>query len=225
MKIENLKVGQVIKSYRELCKLLEIKISAGSSKKAQIKEFNRFVKYHKEGNKFVIDEIYDEAKDKIDGRSISNKNKVKRLKKYENLNIRENEYKNIGVYKIVLGNDIYIGSTIAGFRKRFQQHNSGYDELMQHTYDLLQNGGRFEILYDMTDIEDEELIRMVEDEFIKRYLLDKQWNVINKKNGAKGYNKIYKKKLKILKIDEDKFYEAIQLLAKYGLINEEGVEL
>ena len=60
MRIENLKVNQEIKNYKELCSILEIKPTGGDSKKAQIKELERFIKYHKKGNKFIIDEIYSE---------------------------------------------------------------------------------------------------------------------------------------------------------------------
>lgn len=61
MKLENIYEGLVVKSYRQLCELLEIEITGGNSKKAQLKELERFVKYHKEGNKFIIDEdkLYD----------------------------------------------------------------------------------------------------------------------------------------------------------------------
>ena len=70
MKIENLKEGMVVKNYKELCLLTNMIPCAGNSKKAQLKELERFVKYHKEGNKFAIDEIYDKPLDKMDGRSI-----------------------------------------------------------------------------------------------------------------------------------------------------------
>lgn len=228
MKLENIYEGLVVKSYRQLCELLEIEITGGNSKKAQLKELERFVKYHKEGNKFIVDEVYSEPLEKIDGRVEANKLKAKdhnTWRRYDNLNIEYDMMFNYGIYKITLNNDIYIGSTIKSFRKRFQQHNSGKDKIMKHTYELLQNGGTFEILHDMTGIEDEDLIRMVEDEFIKEYLLNPNWNVINKKSGAKSYKKTYKKKKKLIRIDEDKLYDAIQLLARYGLIDEEGVDM
>lgn len=60
MKIESLFEGLIIKNYKELCSILEIKVEAGNSKKAQLKELERFIKYHKEGNKFIIDEVYNE---------------------------------------------------------------------------------------------------------------------------------------------------------------------
>lgn len=72
MNVGNLQVGQVVKNYKELCRLLEIKVEAGNSKKAQLKELDRFIKYHKEGNKFVIDEIYSIVKDKVDLRNEGN---------------------------------------------------------------------------------------------------------------------------------------------------------
>lgn len=56
--INNIKVGQVIKNYKEFCTLMNEKIKTGTSKQAQLKEWSRYVKWHKQGNKFIIDEIY-----------------------------------------------------------------------------------------------------------------------------------------------------------------------
>ena len=72
MKIENLKVGMTIKNYKLLCEVLEEKVSSGNTKKSQFKEWERYFKYHKSGNKFIIDEIYAEPKNKIDNRSDGN---------------------------------------------------------------------------------------------------------------------------------------------------------
>lgn len=58
-KIKNLQVGQVIKNYKELCGLLGIKINTGKAKQIQLEKLNNFIKYHKEGNKFIIDEVKD----------------------------------------------------------------------------------------------------------------------------------------------------------------------
>ena len=57
MKIENLKEGMVIKNYKELCKLLGIKVSDGNSKKKQLEELGHYCEYTKEGHKFVIHKI------------------------------------------------------------------------------------------------------------------------------------------------------------------------
>lgn len=76
MKIENLKVGMVLKNYRHLCEVLEEPINAGKSKQIQIKNMERYFEYHKDGNKFVIDNIFDIKKEKVDNRKIGN-NKTK----------------------------------------------------------------------------------------------------------------------------------------------------
>lgn len=67
-KTENLSVGQSVKNYKELCKLLGEKTKAGKSKQLQLKDWGRYFRYSKVGNKFVINEIYLEPKEKIDNR-------------------------------------------------------------------------------------------------------------------------------------------------------------
>ena len=89
MDISKLYVGLIIKNYKELCAILGIPVKASTnSKQAQYKEMDRYFKYHKEGNKFIIDEIYLEVLPKIDNR-IFNKggaNNVTEYTKYiENL--------------------------------------------------------------------------------------------------------------------------------------------
>ena len=68
MKIENLQENMVIKNYKELCSLLEIKVYRGDSKLAQLKELATHVRYEKQGHKFIIKEIYKEQKVKEDKR-------------------------------------------------------------------------------------------------------------------------------------------------------------
>ena len=73
MIITNIKVGQIFKNYKDLCKALciEPKGKAGSnSRKAQEKEIKRHLDYSKiEGsNKLMIDKIYNEVAEKKDGR-------------------------------------------------------------------------------------------------------------------------------------------------------------
>ena len=57
MKIKNLKVGMVIKNYKELCKLLGIKPTTGESKQRQLQALETCCKFHKKGQKFIVDEI------------------------------------------------------------------------------------------------------------------------------------------------------------------------
>lgn len=74
MKIENLKENMVVKNYKELCSLLEVEPTTSNSKKAQFKELEQYIKYEKQGQKFIIIEIYDEVKEKVDMRSVINEN-------------------------------------------------------------------------------------------------------------------------------------------------------
>lgn len=73
----NLEKGQVVKNYKALCSILEQKECGGKSKQLQIKDWQRFFSYHKDGQKFIIDEIYDIPKEKIDGRVSNGANKAK----------------------------------------------------------------------------------------------------------------------------------------------------
>ncbi|UUV25832.1 MULTISPECIES: zinc-ribbon domain-containing protein [Lysinibacillus] len=59
-KFKQLQVGQVVKNYKEMCKILEQEVVSGKSKQLQIKDWERYIKYTKQGHKFIIEEIYDE---------------------------------------------------------------------------------------------------------------------------------------------------------------------
>lgn len=59
MKIKNLKEGQVIKNYKELCTVLEIKVSSGNTKIKQLNELQMYCNFVKDKNKFIINEIYE----------------------------------------------------------------------------------------------------------------------------------------------------------------------
>lgn len=67
-KFKQLQSGQVFKNYRHLVDFLGEDVKGGKSKQLQIKEWMRHFDYHKDGNKFIIDELYDVPLDKIDGR-------------------------------------------------------------------------------------------------------------------------------------------------------------
>lgn len=71
MKINNLTVGQKIKNYKELCKVLEIEEKKGNSKNAQLKELATYCEYTKSGHQITIQEIYDVPKIKEDNRGKS----------------------------------------------------------------------------------------------------------------------------------------------------------
>lgn len=220
MEIKKLYKGQIIKNYKELCRLLDWEIESGNSKKSQLKELDRYYTYYKEGQKFIIDEVFQEPKEKEDFRKYNGGGHTGYFKQYDELNIKKTEYDNIGVYYILKDNNIYIGSTVSGFRQRFREHYNGYDELMKHTYELLQDGGNFNILFDMTRIEDEVLIRQVEDEYIQYFKNNTNYNVINKKENAYSITERTKPLVnKIIRVREDKYEQAIQLLIDNGLLD------
>jgi len=72
MNIKRIEVGQIYKNYKSLCEALEQKPKAGNSKKSQIKEWERFFNYKKEGHAFVITEIYSAPTPKVDNRNGGN---------------------------------------------------------------------------------------------------------------------------------------------------------
>ena len=71
----NLKVGQVVKNYKELCALLGEEVKTGKSKQLQIDNMKRFFEWEKSGQKFLITDIYDTPLPKEDGRSSGNNSK------------------------------------------------------------------------------------------------------------------------------------------------------
>ena len=192
---EKLKIGQVIKNYKELCKILNEKKRSGKSKILQIKNWERYFTFERNIIQYIVTEIYDYPMPKI------NLHK----KEFEQLNISiENENK-IGVYSITLDNDIYIGSTIKGFRERFMQHRNK-DNPLKHTYDMIQNGGIFEAIWIAEEDTEELTIRQKEKEYIECYIGLSEWNVINLKYGYKtAYNNI-----KIKKNDYDTVVSLLQ---------------
>lgn len=78
MKLEK---GQVIKNYKELCKLLGVEVKGGKGKQYQMREIERYYKFRKEGYKFIVEEVYSEPKEKIDNRVNNGGNNTK----YEDL--------------------------------------------------------------------------------------------------------------------------------------------
>ena len=60
---------KIYKNWRELCEELNWNSkNGGNYKKAKLKELDTLCNYHKDGNKFVIDEVFEVAKEKVDER-------------------------------------------------------------------------------------------------------------------------------------------------------------
>ena len=75
MKVNNLKEGMILKNYKELCSVLDIPVVSGKQKQLQIKDLERYVEYHKIGNKIIIDKIFKEVISKVDNRGKGNNTK------------------------------------------------------------------------------------------------------------------------------------------------------
>lgn len=54
----NIQEGMIIKNYKELCSLLNIKVTTGKSKQIQLREISRYMDYLRDDNKYIILEIY-----------------------------------------------------------------------------------------------------------------------------------------------------------------------
>ena len=112
MNLDFLEKGKVIKNYKELCKLANMDIKAGNSKKIQLKELERYCKYNKIGNKFVIEEVYDKPKEKIDGRKNNKRKSADYIEDLELLLIGEmllNDYKTHN--RLLIGKSVLLRET------------------------------------------------------------------------------------------------------------------
>jgi hypothetical protein len=72
MNLSKLEKGFKYKNYKQLCQILNEKPRTGNAKIAQLKEWERYFSYEKEGNKMIITEIFEQPKEKKDLRSQGN---------------------------------------------------------------------------------------------------------------------------------------------------------
>ena len=75
MRIENIVEGRVFKNWKALCEVLEVEPKSCSYRAKQEKEFRCYFNWIKEGRKIIITEVYEEPKEKEDGRRIGNASK------------------------------------------------------------------------------------------------------------------------------------------------------
>lgn len=205
--MNNLKIGQVFRNYKAICEWLDVKPASGNTKISHMKDFDRYCKYHKDGNKFVIDEVYDMPLERENNRYLIEKEYI-----VESQSNRLN-----GVYTIALDDSLYIGSTISGFRGRFHQHKFGSQ---RHTKEMLDKGALFQVLWG-SEVEDEYIIREAEQMYIDYFMANKDWNLVNKKEETICLSEKKKKyKNKTIKIDERQYELALQILKDNGIMIE-----
>ena len=199
-----LEVGEY-KNYKAICEAMGWKPVGGDTKVKHLKELESICKYYKDGYKFIVEEIYKTPLPIVDnrgGRQHSN---------FSQFKVDENKLYNKGVYMIKLDNQVYIGSTV-NFRGRFIEHKGKRG--MKHTKELLNNGGEFFILHDMNDIEDIELIRQVEEEYILFYTHETDYDVVNRMINTPASEK---PKYKSIKIEENRLNEVLEILEERGV--------
>lgn len=154
MQINNLQVGMVLKNYKHLCEVLEESVKTSNSKKAQIKEWERYFEYHKDGNKYIIDDIFGVEKEKVDNRNSGN-NKVKYIDEIEllilNLLSEMQEYNGIVfLSKYLLLKQLKMINENYSFCKRRISKLSSFTKISE------------ENLYDFYDTADDTLVRNLE---------------------------------------------------------------
>lgn len=64
MDLRNIDKGIIYKNYKELCEAINEPVKGGSSKEYQLKKWERYFDFEKEGRKFIIKNIYDKPKPK-----------------------------------------------------------------------------------------------------------------------------------------------------------------
>lgn len=222
MNISSLELKEY-KNKKELCEILGIKLAKGGRNiKLQNEEFLRYFTWEKTtGHKLRVTKIYSTPLPKIDGRGKSEGSRGNNITDIPNFKVDRKDWNSIGVYTITLDNNIYIGSTIAGFRDRFRRHNSREWNTTPHTTDMLENGATFQILW-KSDVKDEEYIRYKENQYIKQYRKSKTWKLVNTNEAWNKYehNKPKNKhSMRYIKIEKNNYDKAIKLLKQNNLIN------
>lgn len=128
-----------VKNYKVMCDLLKEDVMAGDSKKAQINRWKRYFEFHKEGQKFVIDEIYEEPFPTDDAR----KRREGLYVKYIELLLLEFLSKQVD-YKVTLGNkEMYriLGMTNDRYDIRNRMGSAKANEILRQT--IMNNENKF----------------------------------------------------------------------------------
>ncbi len=73
--MESLQVGQQYKNYKTLCSVLGEPEKQGNSKRAQLKNWQRYFSYERQGHQFLITAVFPSVKPPQDKRTMGNHNK------------------------------------------------------------------------------------------------------------------------------------------------------
>lgn len=198
----------VIKNWRELCNMFNWNFTKSNTVRAsQEKDLSTLCKWHKQGHKIIIDEVCENP-------ILRENNRFKFNDKYKQFNIPKEFEESMIIYEIVIGNEIYIGSTMHP-KERFYHHIKNDNNNHKTTCDMLKRGASFNLIQ---VFEDEELMRMCENELIKLYYDSEYYDCKNKRlpkdfNKNKKSKKI-KKTLVDITVEIEDLEEVINLLQK-----------
>lgn len=198
-----LKPNDTFKSYKDLCSRLKIKTKTGDSKISQIKLFRSLFDYHNEGRRIIIDSIYSVPQKIEDKRG---KNNIKHFD--SNFKIEFDNRNSIGVYAIVLDNNIYIGSTTVSFMSRYGQHKLPDNKTMSKI--IINNENTDFICIENCNNKSEKYIRMREEYYINQFGNDENWILLN--CGSTAISGKLKKRYKTIKVLDKQYANAIKLL-------------
>lgn len=128
-----------VRNYKTMCDLLGEEATDGNSRKAQINRWKRYFEFHKEGQKFIIDEIYEEPFPTDDAR----KRREGLYVKYIELLLLEFLSKQVD-YKVTLGNkEMYriLGMTNDRYDIRNRMGSTKANEILRQT--IMNNEDKF----------------------------------------------------------------------------------
>ncbi len=193
-------------TYKQLCECLEIPYLSSNSKNKQLKELKSICDIEKNGTKFKIVEIR------------SNRDVGDRMYRYKvetdsrmindnNFNVDFEQWNLGGVYKIKIGNCVYIGQT-SNFRKRYLQHRKGYNK-NSPTKQMLLDGATFEVL---NIIEDKKERIEKESQYIATYSDCIDIILVNKQRWYMSERKRNKNYFKNIKVNSNQYDFVISLL-------------
>ena len=207
--------GKVFKNYKELARAMGWKPASGinNTYHAQMKQLSSVCRWRKDvdsngkklSNKIIIEEVYQAPLPIVDKRK-----EVGLRLDLPGYCVPEEYSKSKGIYRIILNDEVYIGSTGKGFRKRFLSHLTGNQP---HTKDLIDRGGRFELVEVMdSPTKAERLAR--EAYYIDWYLKNESYIVINQRLEIAPCEKI---KYRRVMVSDDDYEKVLALLKEHGI--------
>lgn len=199
---------KIYENWKDLCKSMGWNGNAGgNTKKKYLKELDSLCKYHKEGYKIIIDEIYQEPKEIIDNRRNNGSEPID----YAQFKVsKEDWYKN-GIYKIQLENKVYIGST-KNFRKRYIGHLKHDEEDFPHVWELLKEENHvFEVLEVVEDVKE---LNIREQYYIDLYLTNR-YEIVNKYRAFGKKQDIRERR--VIKVNAEDYEKVIELCRNNGI--------